>query len=142
MSSSFNSERQSSKSLPLIRRDKIKEILLLDFNLEASRRITSLLESQGIKVTAATDFDKAYPLLTSNRFDFALLRWSLEDESWMNLGKLIRATNKRMTLFYYTDSTLEEEVKQAIAEEASSHSINHVDTHSLLKVIFLHLDLK
>ncbi len=142
MPSSFNSDRLQGKSLPLIRRDKLTEILLLDFDLEASRRITSLLESQGIEVTAATDLEKAYPLLTYNRFDFVLFRWSSEGEPLINLCKTIRTTDTGMTLFYYTDSALKEELKKGIEEEARSYSINHVDTHSLLKVIFLHLDLK
>lgn len=142
MPPSFNSDRHRSDPLPLIRRDKIKEILLLDFNLEASRRITSLLESQGIEVTAATDLETAYPLLKYKSFDFVLFRWSLEDGFLITLREMIRATDKTMTLFYYTDSALEEAQKKDIEKKASSYSINHADSHSLLKVIFLHLDLK
>jgi DNA-binding response OmpR family regulator len=135
MSSSFHSE------LPIIRRDKTNKILLLDFNMEARCRITAYLESQGIEVAVATDLAAAYPLLKYKSFDFILFHWSVENKSLINLLRTIQASGKRMSLFYYTDSKLEEERKKAIEVEASSYSIKHVDTHSLLKVIFLNLEL-
>jgi DNA-binding response OmpR family regulator len=140
-SSFFNSERQRNNRLPIIRRDKINEILLLDFDIEARSGITAYLESQGIEVAVATDLETAYPLLKYKSFDFILFHWSVENESLINLLRTIQASGKRMSLFYYTDSKLEEEQKKAIEVDASSYSINHVDTHSLLKVIFLNLEL-
>ena len=140
MSEPHNSPPLVNTGLPIFRKEKKGRVLLIECQPEIGCTLSLLLDSQGYEVITASNVTEAYSLIGYKGYAFILFDWHLGGERGIELCRLIRRINKKIPIFFYTNSDGDDELKQRIEAQVEPYSIQSIEANPILKVIFRHIE--
>jgi CheY-like chemotaxis protein len=107
-------------------------ILCVEDNQDISGYICEMLKIAGYQTTIAQNLIEALRLARSEHFDLILLDYNLPDGTGLELCKMIRASDGRTPLLFYSNIT-EPEVRRAALEAGAQGYIGKMEAFDLLE---------
>jgi two-component system chemotaxis response regulator CheY len=96
---------------------------------------------KGIEVCEAEDGDKAWDLLTRDRFDGAIIDWQMPGKSGIEIVRAIRQTGARIPLLMMSAESEKERLVEAIHAGITDYLIKPFDSAALLTKLGRFVDM-
>ncbi len=112
-----------------------RRILVVDDEQSVLEFIETVLEDEGFSVTTAKTAAKARTLLKQQQFDLAIVDIYLEDESGLELARLVKENTPSTAVVVITGYPSTDNIKASLEREVDGYLIKPVDLEALKNLV-------